>query len=182
MDGWGDAYLLIYSVTDINECLSKVEGERVCDHFCHNYIGGYYCTCRQGYLLHDNRRSCTGKNDTERGSRGMFIWAQSLWVKSYLAGCNVKNLVYIVWLYWFVIRAFLELNTLLLRSSQIWNSKHYLQWRKAGVWPLWDISNNAFNLPAFTDDVNTWNGLIFQLAQQHTPECLWVFLRPLKYE
>ncbi|KAM6946349.1 LOW QUALITY PROTEIN: mannan-binding lectin serine protease 1 [Aplochiton taeniatus] len=47
-----------YSAVDVDECRDKNDEDLVCDHFCHNYIGGYYCSCRYGYLLHSDNRTC----------------------------------------------------------------------------------------------------------------------------
>ncbi|XP_068098474.1 mannan-binding lectin serine protease 2-like [Hyperolius riggenbachi] len=48
-----------YTAEDINECEKKQEDEHdMCEHYCHNYIGGHYCSCRRGYTLHTDRRTC----------------------------------------------------------------------------------------------------------------------------
>ncbi|XP_063162323.1 mannan-binding lectin serine protease 1 isoform X2 [Candoia aspera] len=47
-----------YAAVDIDECLERSDEELACDHHCHNYIGGYYCSCRFGYLLHSDNRTC----------------------------------------------------------------------------------------------------------------------------
>ncbi|KAG8445060.1 hypothetical protein GDO86_009995 [Hymenochirus boettgeri] len=47
-----------YSAVDIDECAEKNDEDLVCDHHCHNYIGGFYCSCRFGYLLHTDNRTC----------------------------------------------------------------------------------------------------------------------------
>ncbi|NP_001082340.1 MBL associated serine protease 1 S homeolog precursor [Xenopus laevis] len=47
-----------YSAKDIDECTEKSDEDLVCDHHCHNYIGGFYCFCRFGYLLHTDNRTC----------------------------------------------------------------------------------------------------------------------------
>nr|BAA86869.1 mannose-binding protein-associated serine protease (MASP) [Xenopus laevis] len=47
-----------YSAIDIDECTEKSDEDLVCDHHCHNYIGGFYCSCRFGYLLHTDNRTC----------------------------------------------------------------------------------------------------------------------------
>ena len=41
--------------TDIDECLTK-NGD--CDHKCHNYQGGRYCSCHTGYRLREDGKSC----------------------------------------------------------------------------------------------------------------------------
>ena len=42
---------------DVNECYASNGG---CEHNCHNYIGSYYCTCRDGYDLDPDYHGCTG--------------------------------------------------------------------------------------------------------------------------
>ncbi|XP_059846858.1 mannan-binding lectin serine protease 1 isoform X2 [Hypanus sabinus] len=47
-----------YAAIDIDECVEKLDESLACDHFCHNYIGGFYCSCRFSYILHSDNRTC----------------------------------------------------------------------------------------------------------------------------
>ncbi|XP_006871951.1 PREDICTED: mannan-binding lectin serine protease 1 isoform X1 [Chrysochloris asiatica] len=47
-----------YMAVDVDECTEREDEELSCDHYCHNYIGGFYCSCRFGYLLHTDNRTC----------------------------------------------------------------------------------------------------------------------------
>uniref|UniRef100_A0A8P4GM08 Mannan-binding lectin serine protease 1 n=1 Tax=Dicentrarchus labrax TaxID=13489 RepID=A0A8P4GM08_DICLA len=51
-------FMAHYSAVDVDECSDRSDENLLCDHFCHNYIGGYYCSCRHGYLLHSDNRTC----------------------------------------------------------------------------------------------------------------------------
>lgn len=53
-------YLLLLKIADVNECLENNGG---CLHRCHNYIGGYYCTCRIGYDMDKDLKKCLGKQN-----------------------------------------------------------------------------------------------------------------------
>ncbi|XP_056385185.1 complement C1r-A subcomponent-like isoform X2 [Hyla sarda] len=47
---------------DNNECASPNDNSLIwtqpCQHICHNYIGGYSCSCLPGYVLQSDKRSC----------------------------------------------------------------------------------------------------------------------------
>ncbi|XP_068699575.1 mannan-binding lectin serine protease 2-like [Montipora foliosa] len=48
-------FMAHYSAVDNDEC-NYDKGD--CDHYCHNYPGGYYCSCRNGYKMQPDGRSC----------------------------------------------------------------------------------------------------------------------------
>ncbi|XP_055471227.1 mannan-binding lectin serine protease 2 isoform X1 [Psammomys obesus] len=50
-----------YAAEDVDECQVSLGDSVPCDHFCHNYLGGYYCSCRVGYVLHQNKRTCSAQ-------------------------------------------------------------------------------------------------------------------------
>ncbi|XP_066463536.1 mannan-binding lectin serine protease 2 isoform X1 [Eleutherodactylus coqui] len=47
-----------YAAEDINECEKQDEDTEICDHFCHNHIGGHYCSCRAGFQLYTDKKTC----------------------------------------------------------------------------------------------------------------------------
>ncbi|XP_023491574.2 mannan-binding lectin serine protease 2 isoform X1 [Equus caballus] len=48
-----------YAAEDIDECQVPPGEAPPCDHHCHNHLGGFYCSCRAGYVLHQNKRTCS---------------------------------------------------------------------------------------------------------------------------
>lgn len=44
--------------TDVNECTAT---NNTCDHVCTNTEGSYICSCRPGYFLDSDGKSCRGK-------------------------------------------------------------------------------------------------------------------------
>ncbi|NWZ73851.1 C1R protein, partial [Acrocephalus arundinaceus] len=55
-------FLAYYKAVDLDECDPSNAAENderpQCQHFCHNYVGGYFCSCRIGYQLQSDHHSC----------------------------------------------------------------------------------------------------------------------------
>ncbi|KAM6216247.1 complement C1r subcomponent [Rhynchocyon petersi] len=63
-------FLAYYQAVDLNECASQLnsveEGSKPrCQHLCHNYVGGYFCSCRPGYELQTDGHSCQAECSRE---------------------------------------------------------------------------------------------------------------------
>ncbi|XP_054858631.1 complement C1r subcomponent isoform X2 [Eublepharis macularius] len=55
-------FLAYYQAVDLDECAqgNSIEGEQGprCQHLCHNYVGGYFCSCHPGSRLQSDQHSC----------------------------------------------------------------------------------------------------------------------------
>ena len=49
-------YVQCIYTADINEC----NGNNLCQHNCINQNGSYLCSCKNGFVLLSNQRSCKG--------------------------------------------------------------------------------------------------------------------------
>nr|SSC14280.1 Complement component 1S [Channa striata] len=75
-----------YSVQDYDEC--EDDPDNKCTQFCHNFIGGYYCSCRLGYYLDKDKHTCTVScsKDLSGVSRGDI--SSPSWPGSYAENAN----------------------------------------------------------------------------------------------
>ncbi|XP_043935636.1 complement C1r subcomponent-like isoform X2 [Protopterus annectens] len=51
-------FIAYYTAEDIDECSGKINNHSSCQHYCHNYPGGFRCSCSPGYRLASDKRSC----------------------------------------------------------------------------------------------------------------------------
>ncbi|XP_012922746.1 complement C1r subcomponent [Heterocephalus glaber] len=59
-----------YHAEDLDECTSQSssvedDSQPHCQHLCHNYLGGYLCSCRAGYELRQDGHSCQAECSSE---------------------------------------------------------------------------------------------------------------------
>ncbi|XP_027699654.1 mannan-binding lectin serine protease 2 isoform X2 [Vombatus ursinus] len=52
-----------YAAEDIDECQVPPGADPICDHYCHNYLGGFYCSCRAGFKLHKDKHTCSAQDN-----------------------------------------------------------------------------------------------------------------------
>ena len=50
--------IFMVSFIDVDECMYHSDN---CDETCHNTLGGYRCSCQEGFMLAADQKTCNGK-------------------------------------------------------------------------------------------------------------------------
>ncbi|XP_076592574.1 complement C1s subcomponent [Chaetodon auriga] len=78
-----------YTNRDFDECHD--DPDNGCTQFCHNFIGGYYCSCRHGYHLDQDKHTCTVScSEDLSGLKQGYISSPS-WPASYAENANCQH-------------------------------------------------------------------------------------------
>ncbi|XP_023282098.1 uncharacterized protein LOC111669859 [Seriola lalandi dorsalis] len=77
-----------YTVQDFNEC--EDDPENGCTQFCHNFIGGYHCSCRHGYHLGMDKHTCTVSCSKDLSGLNKGDISSPSWPGSYAENANCQ--------------------------------------------------------------------------------------------
>ncbi|XP_051576324.1 mannan-binding lectin serine protease 2-like [Myxocyprinus asiaticus] len=69
-----------YTIQDVDECK---DSDNECSHHCNNYIGGYRCSCRPGYLLNPDQHTCRVSCSEDRTGSQEGVLMSPNWPGSY---------------------------------------------------------------------------------------------------
>lgn len=54
--GFSIVLFFLINLTDVNEC-----NQGICSQECHNSVGSFECTCFPGYVLNEDKITCSGE-------------------------------------------------------------------------------------------------------------------------
>ncbi|XP_037836444.1 complement C1s subcomponent-like [Kryptolebias marmoratus] len=77
-----------YTVQDFDECQDDPNNE--CTQFCHNFIGGYHCSCRHGYYLAKNKHTCTVSCTEDLSGLKKGVISSPSWPGTYAENANCQ--------------------------------------------------------------------------------------------
>ncbi|XP_070690977.1 ovochymase [Pempheris klunzingeri] len=75
-----------YTIQDFDEC--QDDPENGCTQFCHNFIGGYHCSCRHGYYLDVDKHTCTVSCTEDLSGLNRGDISSPSWPASYAENAN----------------------------------------------------------------------------------------------
>ncbi|CAN9513725.1 unnamed protein product [Ophioblennius macclurei] len=75
-----------YTIKDFDECEDDPDNE--CTQFCHNFVGGYHCSCRHGYHLANDKHTCTVSCSEDLSGLNYGDISSPLWPRSYAENAN----------------------------------------------------------------------------------------------